>query len=67
VGEQVVYAVNVLAEGETAVGCGAPGKRVTFRVDGRTMMTSAVWDDRRVWNVALQPGRYVYLPLLLRD
>jgi hypothetical protein len=66
VGEQVVYAVNVLAEGETAVGCGVPGKRVTFRVDGRAMLPTAVWDDRRVWEVVLRPSWHVYLPLVLR-
>lgn len=66
VGEHVVYAVNVLAEGTDSDGCGAPGKSVTFQVDGQVMEPLATWDDRKVWEVALRLGGRIYLPLILK-
>jgi hypothetical protein len=73
VGEQVVYAINVLAEGDgeddrgTAAGCGAPGRDVTFRVDSRLMVPRVAWDISRLWEVTLQPSWAVCLPLVVRQ
>jgi hypothetical protein len=73
VGGQVVYAINVLAEGDgeddrgTAAGCGAPGREVTFRVDSRLMEPRVAWDISRLWEVTLQPGWPVYLPLVVKQ
>ena len=73
VGGQVVYAVNVLAEGDgeddrgTAAGCGAPGREVTFVVGSRLMVPRIAWDISRLWEVTLQPGWPVYLPLIVRQ
>jgi hypothetical protein len=72
VGEQVVYAVNVLAEGDdendrgTAAGCGAPGREVTFVVDSQLMVPRSAWDISQLWEVTLQPGWPVYLPLVVK-
>jgi hypothetical protein len=42
---------------------------VTFQVGGRMMATTALWDDRQLWNVNLTPQasqQNVYLPLVAR-
>jgi hypothetical protein len=65
---RVVYAVDVLAETiASAPGCGAPGKRVTFRAGEQTLAPSAVWDNNRLWELALRRGCRAYLPLVLRN
>ena len=73
VGGQVVYAINVLAEGDgegdrgTAVGCGAPGREVTFQVDSQSMASRAAWDISQLWEVTLQPRWGVYLPFIIKQ
>jgi hypothetical protein len=67
VGGQVVYALDVLADGwGSAAGCGEQGKEVAFYVDGRRMVRTAAWDNRQVWEVRLSPIVWLYLPLLRR-
>lgn len=47
---QVVYTIDVLAEGPGgAAGCGALGRIVTFQVGPQVMACTAVWDDSRLW------------------
>jgi hypothetical protein len=72
IGGQVVYAINVLAEGDgeydrgTAAGCGAPGREVTFQVGSRSMVPEVVWDNNQLDKVTLSPAGIVYLPLVMR-
>jgi hypothetical protein len=68
-GGQIVYVVHVSAEGTDTTGCGVLGRTVTFQVGGRMMATTALWDDRQLWNVNLTPQasqQNVYLPLVAR-
>jgi hypothetical protein len=44
---------------------------VTFQVGTQLMATTAVWDNDRVWAVALRPAEWrpgwpVYLPLVVK-
>jgi hypothetical protein len=66
-GGQVVYAVNVSADGPgSTAGCGAAGRTVTFEVEGRTMATTTAWDNNSVWSLPLSivPLRHFRLPLI---
>jgi subtilisin-like proprotein convertase family protein len=66
-GGQVVYSIKVLADGPGgAAGCGEQGQRVTFYVGSHWMSPTAVWDDSRLWELALRPGD-IYLPLVLKN
>jgi hypothetical protein len=59
VGGEVVYSVNVFADGSRqAAGCGAPGRVVTFEVSSQVMVSTAVWDNDRLWEVALRATCY---------
>jgi hypothetical protein len=63
---QTVYVVDVVGEDSGRwVGCGAPGRTIRFRVGTRHMATTAVWDIRQLWQLALSPEYRVYLPLIL--
>ncbi len=66
---QVVYTINVFAEGSgEAAGCGAPGRIVTFQVGSQIMAPTAVWDDSRLWALSLSPTakQRLYLPLIFK-
>ncbi|MBN1246021.1 MAG: VCBS repeat-containing protein [Anaerolineae bacterium] len=56
VAEQVVYSVNVMADGEEADGCGAPGRPVTFQVDGLNMAPSGSWTNLQVQELDISPA-----------
>jgi hypothetical protein len=64
---QVVYSVNVLADGPGgSAGCGVLGREVAFRVGSQDMIPTAVWDNNRVWELELRPIGRIYLPLVLK-
>jgi hypothetical protein len=63
---EVVYTVNVFAEGLGHTDCGAPGRKVTFQVDSRLMVPRAAWDNNQLDEVTLIPAVIVYLPLVMR-
>jgi subtilisin-like proprotein convertase family protein len=66
-GAQLVYAINVSADGPgSTAGCGTPGRAVTFEVRGRAMATTATWDNNGAWPLPLSsvPLRKVRLPLV---
>jgi hypothetical protein len=66
--DQVVYTVNVFAEAPAGrVGCGMPGRTVTFKVGSQTMRPTAVWDNSGVWELALSSDFRVYLPLVIKE
>ena len=47
---QIVYTINVLPEGPGgAVGCGAPGRVVSFQVGSQVMVSTVRWDNSQVW------------------
>ena len=67
VGGKVVYSVHVPADGPGGIaGCGMPDREVVFQVASQAMSPAAVWDNNRLWELALQPGWRAYLPLVLR-
>ncbi|MFQ5613193.1 MAG: choice-of-anchor Q domain-containing protein [Anaerolineae bacterium] len=69
---QVVYAIDVLAEGAgAAAGCGAPGRLITFEVGGQVIASEATWDNSQVWRLDLDVSGIeslprLYLPLVVR-
>jgi len=66
-GYGVAYVVDVMAEDWGAhAGCGALGREVMFRVNGRDMASSAIWDNNRLWELTLRPPSRVYVPLIVR-
>jgi hypothetical protein len=66
--DQVVYSINVFADGTGEVaGCGAPGRRVAFRVDSRIYAPAAAWNNGQVWELALRPAGDAYLPVVLKN
>jgi hypothetical protein len=67
---QVVYAINVFAEGPGDwAGCGAPGRVMAFSVRSEPMVSTAVWNNSRVWELPLRPlaQEHIYLPLVVRS
>ena len=63
---KIVYRIHVLANGfDDAAGCGLPGREVTFEVGSLPMVTTATWDNRRLWQVPLRAGRQIFLPVIL--
>jgi hypothetical protein len=67
VGDEVVYSIHVSADGPGgAAGCGEPGRYVIFKVGSRLMSPAPVWDNNRLWELALRPSWCIYLPLVLR-
>jgi len=68
--DQVVFAINVPADdGSAAAGCGAPGRTVTFEIDGVALLVSVGWDNSRPRDLAQpneSPARTTYLPLVVR-
>jgi hypothetical protein len=67
-GYDVAYVVDVMAEDwDEYAGCGAPGREVTFRVDGYDMAPSVIWSNDRLWELTLTPVSRVYLPLIIKD
>jgi hypothetical protein len=65
---QVRFVIDVLADGwGSTAGCGTPNKTISFYVDGKKMMTTAVWNNNRWWDVPLLlPGQRMYLPIVKR-
>ncbi len=72
VGGQIMYAINVLAEGPgVAAGCGIIGRQVTFQVNSTAMMPSAIWDDNHTSELALWPDlgldERLWVPLVIKS
>jgi hypothetical protein len=70
--EQVVYVVDVFADGDPGgrTGCGTPGHTVRFDIAQQAMSPTATWDNRQLWHLDLSPasGQHrVYMPLILRN
>jgi len=53
VGGQVVYRIDVAADGSAAPGCGAPGKTVTFAIAGHPTAPPTRWENDRAQGLAL--------------
>jgi hypothetical protein len=69
VGAQLMYIVKVWAEGPgTSNGCGAPGRTVTFTVNGQVMYQSASWDNGQAHLLHLAPYalNLWYFPVIRR-
>jgi len=67
---QPVYAVHVVAEDGGTVGCGAPGREVTFHVDSQVITSTVPWDSCRPREAPIflsEPSWSIYLPLVVRD
>jgi hypothetical protein len=65
-GGQIVYAINVHADGLNTPGCGTSGKMVRFKVGERWMGTSVAWNNDQVWLLPLDATSFIYLPLIQR-
>ena len=63
---QVVYSVNVSADGPLTPGCGKVGGVVHFQVGEYKMVSTAYWDTDRVWYVDLSTRAWLYFPLMWR-
>jgi hypothetical protein len=63
---QVVYTVNVPADGPVTPGCGKYGAMVHFQVGDYRMAAIASWNTERVWQVSLSTRAWVYIPILIR-
>jgi uncharacterized repeat protein (TIGR01451 family) len=51
---QLVYSVNVFPDGPGGrTGCGTPDQRITFRVNSQAVVPTTVWNNDRVWKLAL--------------
>jgi hypothetical protein len=67
VGGQIVYVVDVLADGSgAAAGCGAAGRIVTFQLGDRMLGATAVWDNSRPHELSLGAHARAYLPAVRR-
>lgn len=53
---QVVYTLNVPADGPEALGCGALGKTITFQAAGQILQPTASWTNGRVQALNLGEG-----------
>jgi hypothetical protein len=66
IGMQIVYSINVFADGPGgAAGCGAVGRLVQFQIGGRTVLSNVPWDNERLHVLDFGQQR-IYLPLLRR-
>ena len=59
---EMVYAINVFADGPDTPGCGAPGKIITFQVGEQLIPITAVWENSDVHEFLLGNGYSLYLP-----
>jgi hypothetical protein len=66
VDKQVVYSINVSADGSLTPGCGKEGSVVHFQVGDYKMVTAVSWNTDRVWYVPLSTQAWVYIPMLYR-
>jgi hypothetical protein len=63
---EIVYTIDVFADGLGYAGCGASGRPVWFKVRDQTMWPAAVWNSDRLWRVALASRARLYLPLVVK-
>jgi len=67
VDDQVVYSINVFADGlGDSAGCGTPERSVRFEVGSQVMTPIARWDNNQVREVVLSSGFRIYLPMVLK-
>lgn len=71
-GQAIVYSVAVAGAGPAAAGCGAPGRQVTFRIDGHPVSGAGAWSNTQLHMLDLRPpgdslpGSVLYLPVIRR-
>jgi hypothetical protein len=63
---QVVYSVNVSADGPLTPGCGKDGSVIHFQVGDYKMVTTVLWNAEQVWYVPLDSRTRLYIPMLYR-
>jgi len=63
---QVVYSINVSADGSVTPGCGREGGVVHFQIEDYKMVAAVPWNTEQVWYVPLSTRAWVYLPLMYR-
>ena len=63
---QVVYSVNVSADGALTPGCGKDGSVVHFQVGDYKMVAAVSWSNERVQYVQLSTRAWMYIPMLFR-
>jgi hypothetical protein len=66
---QIVFVVHVSAHSTAShAGCGMLGQTISFQVGSHRMGTTALWDNRQLHPLTLQPSSQarLYLPLVIR-
>ena len=63
---QVVYAIKISEDSPVTPGCGKEGGLVYFQVGGHKMVSTAHWNNDRVWYMSLTSRLKLYLPLMGR-
>lgn len=66
IGGQVVYSINVSADGPVTPKCGKQGDLVYFQVGGHKMTVTTHWNTDRVWYLPLDAQIKLYFPLMGR-
>jgi hypothetical protein len=65
---QVVFAIDVLAELEGRIGCGAPGRSVSFHAGETALPYQANWANGRPTNLlAADAEQRLYLPIVIQQ
>jgi hypothetical protein len=64
---EVVYTLNVEADGLNTPSCGVPGRMVSFEVEGVSILTTTPWNNDQVWELDLSaPSARLFLPVVVR-
>jgi hypothetical protein len=64
---KLAYKLQVAAENLTGLpnGCGASGRQLVIKIEGRTMAADRTWDNSQAWHLSLGGNAYqLYLPLV---
>ena len=63
---QVVYSINVSADGSVTPGCGREGGVVHFQIEDYKMVAAVPWNTDQVWYVPLSTRAWTYIPIMFR-
>lgn len=61
---RIVYTIDIFATGQDP-DCGAPGRTVQIKIDGRLMWPTHEWNGPGLSNYDLNPGYVLHIPTVL--
>ena len=69
VGQEIMYAINVLADGSgAATGCGVQSRVTIIGIAGTPAEVTTMWDNEQVWWQPLAATQHrLFLPVLPRS